>query len=250
MKARLTILGSAHSLADEEHENTHFVLQAGEHTVLIDCAGSPLVRLKRAGVDPRAITDVVVTHFHPDHVAALPLLLMDLWLLGRKHMLDIYGPIHAIDRLDAMMGLYETERWPGFYPIVFHPLGEVERQPLIESADLRLCSSPVKHLIPTIGLRIENPRTGAGVVISSDTEPCASVMRLAQDCDILIHEATGHGAGHSSAAEAGDVAQSAAAAELVLIHYSPPRAERLLEDAAKHFPGSVRLAEDFMEIEF
>lgn len=250
MKVRLTILGSAYSLADEEHENIHFLLQAGEHTVLIDCAGSPLTRLKHAGVDPRRITDVVVTHFHPDHVAALPLLLMDLWLLGRKQPLDIYGPIHAVDRLDVMMGLYETEHWPGFYPIVFHPLGDVERQPLVESSNLRLFSSPVKHLIPAIGLRIENPHTGASVVISGDTEPCANILRLAQDCDILIHEATGQGAGHSSAAEAGDVARGAAVGELVLIHYSPSRADRILEEAARHFPGSVRLAEDYLVIEF
>lgn len=250
MNVRLTILGSAYSLADETHENTHFVVESGTRTVLVDCAGSPLARLRRAGVDAARISDVVVTHFHPDHVAALPLLLMDMWLLGRRHALDIYGPLHAVERLDAMMGLYESERWPVFFPLIFHPIPNVEGQTLLECDTLRLIASPVKHLIPTIGLRFENPHTGGSAAYSSDTEPCAQLVRLGQRCEILIHEATGHGPGHSSAAQAGEVARRAEAGELLLIHYPPERADTLAAEAGQHFNGLVRLAEDWMVIEF
>ena len=41
---RLTVLGSGYAIAEEGHENTHFLLEHGPHKVLIDCPGSPLMR--------------------------------------------------------------------------------------------------------------------------------------------------------------------------------------------------------------
>jgi ribonuclease Z len=89
--AKITFLGTASAVPDRNHQNTHFVVQTESGTVLVDCVGNPIVRLREAGIDPLSITDLVLTHFHPDHVSGVPLLLMDLWLLGRKQPLDIYG---------------------------------------------------------------------------------------------------------------------------------------------------------------
>jgi ribonuclease Z len=63
--------------------------------------------------------------------------------------------------------------------------------------------------------------------------------------DLLIHEATGGDHGHSSAADAGEIAREAGAVKLALIHYPvrgvDPEAWRL---AASEFPGPVTLARD------
>jgi ribonuclease BN (tRNA processing enzyme) len=67
---------------------------------------------------------------------------------------------------------------------------------------------------------------------------------------VLIHEATGSSPGHTSAAQAGEVARQAEVGSLVLIHYPvyPHVNSNLEADASAHFQGPVALAEDFMRI--
>jgi ribonuclease Z len=87
---------------------------------------------------------------------------------------------------------------------------------------------------------------------SCDTEPCSQVIRLGKGADILIHEATGGSYGHSSAAQAGVVAQKAGAKSLCFIHYPPDLygSQDLIEEARKNFSGEIRFAEDFLSLEF
>jgi ribonuclease Z len=75
-------------------------------------------------------------------------------------------------------------------------------------------------------------------------------LRLARDADILIHEATGEGAWHSSAAQAGEIASQAGVKTLYLTHYSSKNKNLrlLVEQAQESFSGAVHLAEDWMEI--
>ena len=111
---KITILGTAAAISDANHENTHWIAQAGPRTILVDCVGNPIVNLEKAGISPQSITDVVLTHFHPDHVSGFALLLMDLWLLGRKHPLHVYGLEHTIERAITMMDLYDWKECPTF----------------------------------------------------------------------------------------------------------------------------------------
>jgi ribonuclease Z len=249
---RLTVLGSGYAIAEEGHENTHFLLEHGPHKVLIDCPVSPIVPLRKIGIDHDQVTDLLLTHFHPDHVAGVPGFLVESWLLGRKHPLNIYGLSHTIDRLETMMGLYDWKKWPNFYPVIFHRLPDQEMSLIIGESELKIYSSPVKHLIPTIGLRIEFIREGKVLAYSCDTEPCPQVVELANQADILIHEATGGSVGHSSAAQAALTARQAGAKILYLIHYSPRPEDqaKLLDEAKKIFAGKTLLAVDGMQLDF
>jgi ribonuclease Z len=248
--ARLVVLGTANAIPDPERENTHLALVGTNCAVLIDCVGTPTVHLARAGIPMASLTDLIVTHFHPDHVSGVPLLLMNMWLLGREEPLRVYGLHHCLERLEHMMALYHWDNWPDFFPVAFHRLPEREQILVLESEDFRVYSSPVRHIVPTIGLRVESTNGSRAVVYSGDTEPCSAVIRLANGADVLIHEASGGGVGHSTAAQAGEVARQAEVGHLVLIHY--PGGERsagLEAQAQAVFQGRVSLAQDFMEIE-
>jgi ribonuclease Z len=249
--AHLMILGTANAVPDGDHENSHMAVIGEQGTILIDCVGTPSVRLGKAGIPISSITDVIATHFHPDHVAGIPLLLMSMWLGGRQAPLRIYGLHHCLERIEYMMGAYRWEDWPDFFPVAFHRLPERELVPVLELPDLAIYSSPVRHLVPTIGLRIEGRPSGVAVAYSCDTEPCPSLIHLARGAHVLIHEASGPGVGHSSALQAGEVASQAGAGRLLLIHYPPVEADfpALLAEARQAFPGGVALAEDFMRIE-
>jgi ribonuclease Z len=249
--AKLIVLGSSNAIPTRDHENTHMAILSRSRTVLVDCAGNPVVRLEQAGIDPISLTDVILTHFHPDHVSGVPLLLMDLWLMGRHKPLNVYGLHYTIDRIETMMGLYGWSEWPNFFVVNFCRVPADEMALVLDVEDMRVYSSPVKHFLPNIGLRIELKAEKKSLVYSCDTEPCEQVERLAAGADILLHEASGSSAGHSSAAQAADIARRAEVGALYLIHYPTGRYATgdLVAEAGTRFQGGVHLATDLMEID-
>ncbi len=250
--AKLVILGSASAVPDENHENTHMVLMGDHSVVLIDAVGRPLVNLKKIGIGPNALTDIILTHFHPDHVSGVPSLLMSSWLVGRKAPLRVYGLHHCLQRVEDLMLAFHWEDWTGFFPVAFHHLPEQEGVLVLDNNDFLITSYPVRHYVPTMGIRVQVKKTGFVFAYSCDTIPCPEVVRLGKDADLLLHEATGdEPLGHSSAGQAGAIAKEAGAKKLGLIHYNVWNTDpsHLVPEAQSTFNGPVFLCEDFMEIE-
>ena len=248
---KLVILGTSHAIPDKTHENTHMVLVGGSRTILIDCVGNQILRLEEAGVDVHSLTDLLLTHFHPDHASGVPQLLMNMWLMGHSRPLRLHGLDYTLQRVKALMDLYGWADWPNFFPVTMHPIPSEEMVEVIADEDLCLFTSPVQHMIPAIGMRFEFHPGKKVLAYSCDTEPCDQVVRLAKDADILIHEASGRLFGHSSAEQAGEVARRAGVKQLLLIHYqtgSPALAE-LVQEAKSTFGGPVALAEDLMVLD-
>lgn len=250
--AKVIILGASNAIPTRDSENTHMVIVGDERTVLVDSVSNPILRLEQAGLDFNELTDIIVTHFHPDHVSGVPLLLMDMWLMGRKKPLNIYGLHYTLDRVEGMMGFYNWSEWPEFFPVVFHRLPSREMTTVLDCPDFTIHASPVHHMIPNIGLRVEFPRSGKSMAYSCDTEPCEEVVRLSAGADVLIHEATGAEPGHSSAAQAGAAAAKAEVGELYLIHYPTGRFANgdPIAEASTKYQGGIKLAKDFMTLEF
>jgi ribonuclease Z len=249
---KVIILGSSNAIPTLEHENTHMVVIGEQRVVLVDCVSNPVLRLEKAGVDFNDLTDLIVTHFHPDHVSGVPLLLMDMWLMGRKKPLNVYGLHHTMDRIEDLMGFYGWAEWPNFFPVAFCRLPGQEMTQVLDCPDFRVFSSPVRHLLPTVGLRFEFNHKGRVMAYSCDTEPCPQVVRLAQGADVLIHESAGAARGHSSAEQAGEIAARAEVGALYLIHYPTGKyaSGDLAAQASQHYQGPVTLAEDFMVLNF
>lgn len=249
---RVIILGSSNAIPTRDSENTHMVIVGQERMLLIDSVSNPILRLEQAGLDFNDLTDIIVTHFHPDHASGVPLLLMDMWLMGRQKPLNIYGLHYTLDRVEGLMGFYNWSEWPNFFPVVFYRLPAREMTPVLSCPDFVVHASPVHHMIPNIGLRIEFPGSKKVMAYSCDTEPCDEVVRLSAGADVLIHEATGESQGHSSAKQAGEVARKAEVGKLYLIHYPTGKYAKdgLGAEAKSAFQGEVHLAKDFMTLEF
>ncbi|HWQ04952.1 MAG TPA: ribonuclease Z [Longilinea sp.] len=247
---KIVILGSANAVPDENHANTHLLIQEGSRAILVDCPENPIVKLRQIGLTLDCLTDIILTHFHPDHVSGVPLLLMDLWLSGRRLPITIHGLTDTLDRMESMMNLYNWESWPGFFQVYFHRLQGEANSTLLQDDDFVITASPVKHLIPTVGIRIDFKRSGKVMVYSSDTEPCQNVVDLAHEADILIHESAGLLTGHSTPGQGGEVAQQAGVKTLYLIHYpTDAEPEKWIGNASQIFINPVFLAVDDLEIE-
>jgi ribonuclease Z len=251
--ARLVVLGSSNAVNNSQHDYTHFVLIGENDTpVLVDAGSNPLGKIKDLGVDDEGLQDVILTHFHPDHVSGIPNMMMHMWLLGRQTPMRIYGLHHCINRTEDLMSGHGWQEWPNFFPVTFNRISERNRAPVMENADFKITAWPVKHFVPTIGLRIENKVTGKVLAYSCDTEPTDSLLELAEDADILLHEAAGPPPGHSTAAMAGEVATKVNARSLYLIHYEVWNADptRLVPEAQQTYNGPIVLCKDLDEFEF
>lgn len=250
--AKVIILGASNAIPTMQSENTHMVIVGKERMLLVDSVSNPILRLEQAGLDFNDLTDIIVTHFHPDHASGIPLLLMDMWLMGRQKPLNFYGLEYTIDRVEGMMGLYGWSEWPDFFPVMFHRIPAKEKALVLQCDDFIVHSSLVHHMIPNIGLRVEFPQNRKSMAYSCDTEPCEEVIRLSEGVDVLIHEAAGESEGHSSAAQAGEAATRAEAGRLYLIHYPTGRFAKgdPVAEAKITYQGDIQLAKDFMVIEF
>ena len=253
--ARAIILGSSAALSDAQHDYTHFLLQ-GEHgraPILIDCGSNPMNKFPHFDVDYNSIEDVILTHVHADHVGGYPNMLIEMWLLGRRAPLRVYGLDHCLSRIENMMLGFAWDTMPTRFPLEYIRVPERNNVVVMENDDFLIRAWQTKHFIPTMGLRIENKITGRVLAYTCDTEPIPPLIDLARDADILLHEAAGEGMGHSSARQAGVVAAHSGARSLHLIHYPPPfynDISSLLPDAQSEYDGDVHLCEDFDVIEF
>jgi ribonuclease Z len=242
----LIVLGSSASVPDAEHDTVSLVLRGPDWAVLVECGGSPLHKLAQLGVDLEDLHAVILTHRHPDHLYGLPALVQGLWIGGRETPLPIYGPGQALDRARALLEVLDLAEREGMFAVEWHPVPLREGREVKRWGEILVRSAPVAHAgNDTLALRFENRTTGRATVYSADTEPCAALIRLAAGADLLIHEATGAYAGHSTPAEAAEVAREAGVAQLALIHY-PVRNVNLeaWRRQAAGFPGPVSLARE------
>jgi ribonuclease Z len=102
------------------------------------------------------------------------------------------------------------------------------------------------------------PRPGRKIAYTGDTRPTKALVKLAENADLLIHEATlgdelrekASQDGHSTPSEAARTAKEARVKRLILTHisarYKVP--DSLLKQAKKTFKN-VDIAEDFMRID-
>ena len=98
MTSKLIILGSSNAVPSVGHENTHLLLTTPLRNVLVDCATNPLLRLEQVGLDPIRLTDIILTHFHPDHVSGVPLLLIVSYSVRRDASLSSEDHVRVVPR--------------------------------------------------------------------------------------------------------------------------------------------------------
>ncbi|MFN8088788.1 MAG: MBL fold metallo-hydrolase [Mycobacterium sp.] len=146
-----------------------------------------------------------------------------------------------------------------------HQLRSPEMDPFLVMSDdnVRVTATLVPHydVYPAFAFRFDLIESGVSVTFSGDTTKSDNLIRLAENTDILVHEAMfrldddywhGHFPpdyqcnSHTSAEQVGEVAAAAGVRHLVLSHYSPlglADAEWLGE-IGRNFSGKTTIARD------
>jgi ribonuclease BN (tRNA processing enzyme) len=280
-RTRLILLGTGGGPRPrKESSGAAQVIVAGGAAYVIDCGDGVARQLAFAGVPLATLRNVFITHHHSDHNADYGNLIWLAWTAGLRTRVDTWGPppLAEMTRLFFEMNAYDIttriadEGRPPLAPLVHvHELDGAGR--VMQDENVRVTAALVRHppVVPSFGYRFDAP--DRSIVISGDTAPSAELVQLARGADVLVHEAL-HPAGvkrliarvpnaptlerhllahHTSAEDAGRLAQAAGVKMLVLSHLVPPddpaiTDEMWIEDARRHFRGPVVLGKDLLEL--
>ncbi len=246
----LTILGGGGWFPAHERHTACALLRTGDAAILID-AGTGVGRLVERPelLEGVARLDIVLTHFHLDHVAGLAY----LPAIVSCEQTAIWGPGKLLYDTPTR-GLLDRVSHEPFHPVPLEdqdiavrdlPADEVELGPV------RLATRRQdRHSAPTLGLRFDD--TLAWI---TDTAYDPASAGFAAGCTALAHESwftsdqPRNADIHSSAAEAAAVAAKAEIERLLLIHLPPfePHLDALLFEAHARVPQAV-MAADGLEL--
>lgn len=196
--------------------------RAGDQ-ILID-AGSGVRRLKKR---LRPGGTLFFTHTHLDHLLGLPML-AKVW---PRRMILPRGGLG-----DVLARVFSPPIWPVTLPAAEFPVPPAP----VEIGGLRVSWQPVAHPDGCVAYRVDEPATGASLVLATDIEwgamtPAAqdAFAAFARGADLLIFDAqylpsemaTHQGWGHSCWTEAVDAARRSGAQKLWLMHHAPGRTD-------------------------
>ncbi len=256
------------------------VIVVDDVAYVVDCGDGVARQLVRAGVPLPSIRHVFITHHHSDHNADYGNLLLLAWTLGLGSRVDAWGPppLQEMTRLflemsetDIRTRMAEAGR-PPMAPLI-HPHEIEAGGEVMRDERVRVTAAVVTHpkIDTALAYRFDAP--DRSIVISGDTAPSEELVRLARGASVLVHEAmwgpavprlaarTPHvarleqhlRASHTTAEEAGRIAQEAGVGTLVLSHFVPADDPAITEDmwrdaAATRFRGRIVVGKDLMEI--
>ncbi len=226
---QIIFLGTSAMVPTKERSHSAVLIKYGPEGILFDCGEGTQRQLKIAGIKPSAITKIVISHWHGDHVLGLPGLIQTLAANEYEGTLEIYGPKGTSKRMEMMLEAFAFDRQ------ISISVNEIKDKSFFDNKNFKIQALPLEHSTVSLGFcftekdkrRIkvdtvrklgipEGPLLGklqSGEVISfkgkkitpeqatyvvkgkkiaiiSDTLPCSNAVDLAKEADIMVCEAT------------------------------------------------------------
>lgn len=186
---RLTVLGSGSAFSGVGH-NACYCLDG---RLLVDCGSPAQLLLPQAGGAIDRLDAVLLTHFHADHTAMLPVVLGACALaVDRPRPVRLAGPPGVAEYVARVVS---TGYGQHLHSLILDRLG-LETTVLQDGSDVELCGFRIRaHSVvhstgPSLAYAITGP-DGATIGFSGDSTLCAGLRRTAADSHAMLCECTG-----------------------------------------------------------
>ena len=204
LSSRLITLGTAAgpSLRPDRVQSCNLLTVNAMHYV-VDAGDGAARRIAEAGIDPREIGMIFITHHHDDHTAGLGTLMSLAWDRQRTKPIHVYGPPKTEDLVKAAVQYFTISaeiriadggRSVPIAEVFFgHDVGPGD---IYQDANIKVMAvenshfafhkgwPPAKH--KSYAYRFETP--DRVIVFTGDTGPSNAVTELAKDADVLVTE--------------------------------------------------------------
>ena len=260
----LTVLGKSPSWQDAGGACSGYLVSSRETKILLDCGNGVFGKLRQYS-DYVDVDAVFISHLHADHFLDLVPFAFGLTFSPRQQAEPVgdwpgtdsparpllFGPPGAREAFRQVCGIW------GMHSLVEDAFEFREYDPSeqIELSGLEISFRKVPHFIDTFAIEVEDP-DGSRLTFGADCRPNETLVSFAKDTNLLIAEATiatpepsGEG-GHMTPFEAGQHAEAAGAARLLITHISDDLDPGwAAAEAAKSFSGPLDIAREGMEID-
>lgn len=174
------ILGSGNAFNMDGRGHTAFLL---DQKLLIDCGATTLLKIQEFRIDISHLKGILITHFHGDHFAGIPFLLIYFkYILNRREPLFLIGPKELKAKFQQLMNLnYPDIELP--FPMEFQ---EMDKSDAISFEDYKIVSCPITHKEESIGYQIFDKNHS--FAFTGDTKLNHEVIELFKHIDIGILE--------------------------------------------------------------
>ncbi len=283
---RVRLLGTGTPTPSMKRMCSGYAVETGADTILFDHGFGAHHRLIEAGIPATRATHLFLSHLHYDHCGDYARLVLTRWDQGAGKIpeLKVFGPpplkamseklfaedgVYGPDlisrtRHDCSLGIYQARG--GVLPRLM-PAPEVTELKSGETVrsgnDWTVTTAAVRHFQPYLtcyGYRLDTSE--GSFVYSGDSGPSEGMLKLARNCDVLVHmcqyvsgtQLNGAYAescmGHRELAE---LARDAGVKSVVATHVTeqfdkPGVRERVIADMAGIYQGAIFFGEDLMEI--
>ena len=229
----VVLLGTGIPLPNPDRATAATLILAGSHAILVDTGRNAVVRLAATGRDDVSL--VLFTHYHSDHIAGFPEILVNRGIAGATEPLAVIGPPGARAVVDGFRAAYALEDG---YRVAHHgehwssagasaAVTEAEPGVVWEKDGLRVTMFAVDHapVAPAVGYRFDY--AGKSVVVSGDTKRSEKLVEMARGADLLVHEA---------------VDRQTVEQALAMLRQAAPRRAAMTEDMMSHHTSTLELA--------
>lgn len=248
----LTVMGScANQILNRE--GVSLFVEDRQDNLLIDCGPGIVAAFGRCYRRTSDVNSLLLTHVHADHIAGFPYF---VWNRNFERMgsspaddLHVFGEKETISLAKHMLDYC--------YPELTFPF-EIFYHDIVAGEDFNCGALYVKtmradHAVPCISSVIECK--DRKIVYTSDSLYNESLVSLAQNADLLVHEGMmiqsmselAKRVKHSTALEAGEFAKNINAKQLLLVHIAPGllgKESTLIREANSKYDGVISIPHD------
>jgi ribonuclease BN (tRNA processing enzyme) len=186
---RLTVLGSGSAFSGAGH-NACYCLDG---RLLVDCGSPAQFLLPQAGHRLDDVDGLLITHFHADHTAMLPVVLGARSLESdHPRPMRLAGPPGTAEYVSRVV---RTGYGSHLHRLIYDRLG-LECTVLQDGSDEEFCGYRVRaHAVvhstgPSLAYAVSDP-SGATVGFSGDSTMCAGLRRAIGQSHLMVCECTG-----------------------------------------------------------
>jgi len=245
--ATVHVLGASSTVAPPGDSNACLHLHGSDRSVLIDAGGNIPQILNVVDEDYREITDVIITHSHPDHTYGFPFLSHAFY--NSHQSIRCWSTSEAIPKLQASLESFELQEPDRYLDVEFEEVStkNIDRIDL-GSSTLTVDTFPTRHSRPGFGLKIR--KHNSELIYSGDTSPQKQLFDVAEQTDYLLHDVQATEGykryfqqSHTSARELGEIADRVQPSVTVPFHHNlmefPPSRTEIVSEIREEFDGPI-----------
>ncbi|MGD7045218.1 MBL fold metallo-hydrolase [Jeotgalibacillus proteolyticus] len=243
---KVTVVGFWGGYPKMNEASSGYLIEQDDFRILLDCGSGVLSHLQRYAA-PEELDAVVITHYHPDHIADVGVLqhalLIQQFLQNKDIHVDAYG--HGEDQT-GLASLHYKELMTGHAYIPERTL---------TLGPFTLSFLRTVHPVPCYAVKVKSDC--GTMVFTADSAYQEAFISFAEDADLLISECNFYKgmnaaeAGHMTSEDAAAIADAAKVKTLLLSHLPHfGDLNQLVSEAKETYDGQILLASSGLTITY